>query len=78
MGGVIKDKVHSSGYVSVGQGQPPVESSPQPQSGEGEGEGEYEVPSLQKQFPAVPTLSPPAVAPSQDKETGTQEEAVYD
>ena len=76
--GVIEaDKVHTvlASYVFVGQGHAAsVESSPQPQSEE----REYEVPGPRKQFPAPPTLSPPAVALSQDRETGTQEEAVYE
>ena len=72
--GVMKDKVCSSDYVSVGQDQPSVESSPQPQSEE----GEYEVVVPPEQFTAVSAVSPPAVAPSQDREGGTQEETAYE
>ena len=39
---------------------------------------EYEVVVLPEQFPAVPAVSPPAVAPCQDRKGGTQEEAVYE
>ena len=59
-----------SGYESIFQGQPP----PQPQNGE----GGYEIPSLREEFPAVPAIPPPAVAPSQDGEDVIQEEAVYE
>ena len=60
-----KEKQDIPAYDLAVQGQPP---SPQPQSGP----RDYEVPSPLKQFP------PPAVAPSQDKEGGTQGEAVYE
>ena len=58
-----REKQDISDYDLAVQGQLP---SPQPQNGE----GEYEVSG--EQFP------PPAVAPSQDREGGTQEEAVYE
>ena len=54
-----------SDYDLAVKGQLP---SPQPQSGA----REYEVPGPPQQFP------PPAVTPSQNKEGGTQEEAVYE
>ena len=57
------EKQDISDYDLAVQSQPP---SPQPQSGE----REFEVPGEQ--------FSPPAVAPSQNKEGGTQEEAVYE
>ena len=58
-----REKQDISDYDLAVQGQLP---SPQPQSGV----REYEVPG--EQFP------PPAVAPSQNREGGTQEEAVYE
>ena len=60
-----REREDISDYDLAVQGQLPF---PQPQSGE----GEYEVPDPPKKFP------PPAVAPSQDREGGTQEEAVYE
>ena len=72
--GVIDNKVHSSGYLNLSEPTSSGAFPPQPQSGE----GEYEVPGPPKKFPAAPAMSPPALAPSQDREGGTQEEAVYE
>ena len=57
-----REKQNISNYDLAVQGHPP----PQPQRGA----REYEVPGEQ--------FLPPAVAPSQDRERGTQEEAVYE
>ena len=64
-----REKQDISDYDLVVQDQPPP---PQPQSG---GRG-YEVPSPAKQFVSAPP--PPAVPPSQDREGGAQEEAMYE
>ena len=66
-----REKQDISDYDLVVQDQPPP---PQSQSGV----GGYEVPSPAKQFPAVSAPPPPAVAPSQDREGGAQEEAMYE
>ena len=68
----------SSNYDLVDQSHPLVQP-PSPLSKSGE--GEYVIPNLpeiSKQAPAVPAMSPAAVAPSQNREGGTQEEIVYE